>query len=54
MKRTMSRLFSRAAMTLVLLLLTTATAWADDEGYDYIDADGRLKNTATDDNPDND
>lgn len=52
MKRTMSRLFSRAATTLVLLLLTTATAWAD--GYDYIDADGRLKNTATDDNPDND
>ena len=36
------------------MLLTTATAWADDEGYDYYEADGTLKNTATDDNPDND
>ncbi len=42
----------RAATALLLMLLTTATAWAD--GYDYIDADGKLKNTATDDNTAND
>ena len=43
---TFRRLFSRTAMTLILMLLTTATAWAD--GYDYIDADGKLKNIAND------
>jgi len=29
MKKTIRRLFSRAAMTLLMLLLTAATAWAD-------------------------
>ena len=38
--------FLRAAMTLLLMLLTATTAWAD--GVDYMDADGTLKNTATD------
>lgn len=37
----------RAAMTLLVMVLTTMTAWA--QGVDYIDANGVVKNTATDD-----
>ena len=43
MKRTMNRLFSMAAMTLALMLLTTASAWALDGGpslSDYQDIEG--------------
>ena len=35
-------------MTLLVMLLTTATAWADD-GFNYIGADGSVHNTYTDD-----
>ena len=45
-------------ITLLLMLLTTATAWADTgdeaDGVYYIGADGKLKNTATDGIPGND
>ena len=34
-------------MTLLVMLLTTATAWADD-GFNYIGADGSVRNTWTD------
>lgn len=36
-------------MTLLVMLLTTATAWAEDDGYNYIGADGSVRNTYTDD-----
>ena len=39
-------------MLLLMMLLTTASAWAD--GYNYIDADGTVKNTATDGIDEND
>ena len=42
-----TRLFSRVAMMLLMMLLTATTAWA--EGVDYIDENGVAKNTATDD-----
>ena len=35
----------RAAMTLLLAMLTATTAWA--QGYNFIDADGTVHNTAT-------
>lgn len=41
-KRTSKAFIVRAAMTLLLLLLTSATAWAAD-GVKYIDADGQEK-----------
>ena len=43
---------ARSAMTLLVMLLTTATAWAD--GVDYIDETGTPKNTITDGIGDND
>lgn len=47
-KRRTSRVFIvRAAITLLLLLLTSATAWAD-KGYNYI-ANGQERNTYIDD-----
>ncbi len=47
-KRRTSKAFRvRAAMTLLLLLLTSATAWAD-KGYNYI-ANGQERNTYIDD-----
>ena len=39
-------------MLLAAIVVATGETWA--EGYDYIDADGMLKNTATDDNTAND
>ena len=50
--------WQRLSMTLLLVMLTAMTAWADGdpqtEGVDYIDAGGTLKNTATDNIEDND
>ena len=48
MKKTITFFPTRAAMMLLAVMLTTATAWADN-GYDYIDANGATRNTFTDD-----
>ena len=48
MLRTFKRLFSRATMTLALMMLTTVTAWAETETVSYIDAAGNTQSvTAT-------
>ena len=46
MKTRFTSIFPKAATMLLVMLLTSISAWA--EGVDYIDADGTLKNTATD------
>ncbi len=50
--------WQRLSMLLIVMMLTATTAWADGdpqtESVDYIDADGTLKNTATDDIEGND
>ncbi len=47
MRQKITLICSRAAMMLLVMMLTSVSAWAD--GVDYIDADGTVKNTATDD-----
>ena len=43
MKKTIKRLFSRAALTLTLFLFTSVTAWAETINTSYKDADGTIK-----------
>ena len=43
MKEKPFRLFSRAALALLMMLLTTTSAWADTKTVSYIDADGTQK-----------
>ena len=45
--QTLKSALQRLSMTLMLVMLTAMTAWA--KGVDYIDANGVVKNTATDD-----
>ena len=45
--QTLRGAWQRLSMVLLLMMLTTMTAWA--QGVDYIDANGVVKNTATDD-----
>ena len=45
--QTLRDAWQRLSMVLLLMMLTTMTAWA--QGVDYIDANGVVKDTATDD-----
>ncbi len=45
--QTLKSALQRLSMTLMLVMLTATAAWA--QGVDYIDANGVVKNTATDD-----
>ena len=49
----MRRCPKRAVLLMLVSVLTTVGTWAQ-SGYDYIGADGKLYNTATDDIEEND